>query len=418
MSRRDLSIVLHLFLGSARLQKKRAFLTIASIAWGTVTILLLLAFGEGLKRQFARNEQAMGTNLAINWPGETSKVWKGLPEGRAIKPRIDDIPLLQQRMPDVQVWGEMSNSRTLIQYARKTVNARVIGPNWVYGDPRRHYAMPGGRFLGPQDEEQKRRVVFLGNELAEDLFGKENPVGKTVLVNSSPFTVIGVMQRKTQTSAYGGQDKDHAVIPITTFRALFGRDKLNVVVVHTETEDEMESALERMRTFFAGRYSFDAKDERVFGTWNTVKGQRISAKIFLGMEMFFGIIGALTLVIGCVGVANIMYAVVKERTREIGVKMALGARRGWITGPFILEGLVYTLLGGLAGAVIAILIVTVLGLLPQEDMKVLEFLGKPTLSWSIGAATVAILGTAGLLAGYFPARRAAAIDPAATLRYE
>jgi len=136
------------------------------------------------------------------------------------------------------------------------------------------------------------------------------------------------------------------------------------------------------------------------------------------MEMFFGIIGALTLIIGCVGVANIMYAVVKERTREIGVKMALGARRGWITGPFVLEGLLYTLLGGLAGAVIAILIVTVLGLLPQEDMKVLEFLGKPTLSWPIGAATVAILGTAGLLAGYFPARRAASIDPAATLRYE
>jgi putative ABC transport system permease protein len=109
---------------------------------------------------------------------------------------------------------------------------------------------------------------------------------------------------------------------------------------------------------------------------------------------------------------------VKERTREIGVKMALGARRGWITGPFILEGLVYTLLGGLVGAVIAIAIVTVLGLLPQEKLKVLEFLGQPTLSWPIGVATVAILGTAGLLAGYFPARRAAAIDPAATLRYE
>lgn len=418
MTRNDLSVVLHLFAGSARLQKKRAALTIASIAWGTVTILLLLAFGEGLKRQFHRNERAMGENLAICWPGETSKVWKGLPEGRPIKPRIDDIPLLQQRMPDVEVWGEMNASRTLLQYARKTVNARVIGPNWVYGDPRVHYPRAGGRFLSPQDEDQKRRVAFLGDEIAADIFGKEDPVGKTLLINSSPFTVIGVMQKKTQTSAYGGQDKNHVVIPITTFRALYGRDKVNVVVLHTRTEDEMEGAIERMTQFFAGRYSFDPKDERVFGIWNTVKGQRISAKIFLGMEMFFGIIGALTLIIGCVGVANIMYAVVKERTREIGVKMALGARRGWITGPFILEGLVYTLLGGFAGAAIAILIVTVLGLLPQENMKVLEFLGKPTLSWPIGAATVAILGTAGLLAGYFPARRAAAIDPAATLRYE
>jgi putative ABC transport system permease protein len=417
MSRRDLSIVVHLFLGSARLQKKRAALTVAAIAWGTVTILLLLAFGEGLKRQFSRNSSAMGRNLAICWPGETSKPWKGLPEGRGIQPRIDDIPQLAARMPDVEVWGEMTSYRTLLQYARKTVNGRVTGTTWNYGDPRRHYPQPGGRFLTPRDDELKRRVIFLGDELAGDIFGKEDPVGKTMLVNGSPFTVVGVMQKKTQTNSYGSPDKYHAVIPISTFRALFGRDKLWVVVLHTQTEEEMASAIDRMKEFFGGKYSFDPKDERVFGIWNTVKGQRINAKIFLGLEMFFGIIGALTLVIGCVGVANIMYAVVKERTREIGVKMAIGARRGWITGPFILEGLLYTLLGGLAGAIVAILIVTALGFLPS-DVKVLEFLGRPTLSWPIGAATVAILGTAGLLAGYFPARRAAAIDPAATLRYE
>ena len=418
MSRKDLSIVLHLFAGSARLQKKRAALTIASIAWGTVTILILLAFGEGLKRQFRKNDRAMGENLAICWPGETSKVWKGLPEGRPIKPRIEDMTLLQQRMPDVDVWGEMTAGRSLVQYARKTLNARIIGPNWIYGDPRVHYPRAGGRFLTMQDEEQKRRVAFLGDEIAADVFGKEDPVGKTMMINGSPFTVVGVMQKKTQTSAYGGQDKNHVVIPITTFRALYGRDKVNVVVLHTKTEDEMEGAIERMKQFLAARYSFDPKDERVFGIWNTVKGQRISAKIFLGMEMFFGVIGALTLIIGCVGVANIMYAVVKERTREIGVKMALGARRSWITGPFILEGLSYTLVGGFAGGAIAITIVTLLGLIPKENLEVLNFMGEPTLSWPIGAATVAILGTAGLLAGYFPARRAAAIDPASTLRYE
>ncbi|MDQ6892387.1 MAG: ABC transporter permease [Acidobacteriota bacterium] len=418
MSRKDLSVVLHLFAGSARLQRKRAALTIASIAWGTVTILILLAFGEGLKRQFRKNDRAMGENLAICWPGETSKVWKGLPEGRPIKPRIEDMTLLQQRMPDVDVWGEMTAGRSLVQYARKTLNARIIGPNWIYGDPRVHYPRAGGRFLTIQDEEQKRRVAFLGNEIASDIFDKEDPVGKTLLINGSPFTVVGVMQKKTQTSAYGGQDKNHVVIPITTFRALYGRDKVNVVVLHTKTEDEMEGAIERMKQFLAARYSFDLKDERVFGIWNTVKGQRISAKIFLGMEMFFGIIGALTLIIGCVGVANIMYAVVKERTREIGVKMALGARRSWITGPFILEGLAYTLVGGFAGAAIAITIVTLLGMIPKENLEVLNFMGEPTLSWPIGAATVVILGTAGLLAGYFPARRAAAIDPASTLRYE
>ena len=260
--------------------------------------------------------------------------------------------------------------------------------------------------------------MFLGYELADDIFGKEDPVGKTVLINNSPFTVIGVMEKKTQTNSYGSQDKGHGVIPITTYKALMGRDKLWVLVLHTERSEDMEAALERANSVMAARYGYDPRDEHVWGIWNTVKGQAVSRKIFIGMEIFFGIIGALTLIIGCVGVANIMYAVVKERTREIGVKMALGARRSWITLPFLLEGLIYTLLGGLFGAIIAILIVTALGMIPQESTKVLEFLGKPTLSWPIGAATVAILGTAGLLAGYFPARRAAGIDPAATLRYE
>ena len=418
MSRRDVSVVLHLFARSARLQKKRATLTIASIAWGTVTILMLLAFGEGLKRQLSSNERAMGENLAIHWPGETSKVWKGLPEGRPIRPRIDDIAALRERVPEAEIWGEMRNSRTVLTYGRKTVNGQVSGVSWIYGDPRKHYPQPGGRFLDARDEEEKRRVVFLGYEMAEDIFGKEDPVGKTLLVNNSPFTVIGVMQKKTQTNAYGGQDKDHAVIPITTYKAIFGRDQLWVLVLHTRRSEDMEAALAHANEVMAARYGYDPKDDHVWGIWNTVKGQATGEKIRLGMEIFFGIIGALTLVIGCVGVANIMYAVVKERTREIGVKMALGARRGWITGPFLLEGMLYTFLGGLAGAAIAIVIVTLLGLIPQEGARVLQFLGKPTLSWPIGGATVAILGIAGLLAGYFPARRAAAIDPAATLRYE
>jgi putative ABC transport system permease protein len=419
MSRRDIALVFQLFFRSARLQKKRATLTIASLAWGTVTILLLLAFGEGLKRQIRQNEQAMGSNLAILWPGETSKPYKGLAEGRPIRPRLDDVEYVRERMPDLDaVWGEVTSWRTALAYGRKTVNARVIGTSFVYGDRRKNFPKPGGRFLNPQDEEEKRRVVFLGNELARDIFAQEEPVGKTILINNSPFTVIGVMQRKRQSSTYGGPDAQHAVIPASTFKALFGRDRLNVLVLRVKKPEEMDDALVRLNQVLGPRLGFDSEDTRVFGVWNTVEGQKVGAKILLGLEIFFGVIGGLTLIIGGVGVANIMYAVVKERTREIGVKMALGARRNWITGPFILEGLVYTLLGGFFGAFIAIVIVILLGLIPSEGNDVLEFLGKPTLSWPIGAVTVAILGTAGLLAGYFPARRAASIDPATTLRYE
>jgi len=419
MTRHDIALVFQLFFRSARLQKKRATLTIASLAWGTVTILLLLAFGEGLKRQITSNEQAMGSNLAILWPGETTKVWKGLAPGRPIRPRLDDVDYVRERMPELDaVWGEVTSWRTALTYGRKTRNGRVTGTSWVFGEARKHYPKPGGRFLHPQDESEKRRVAFLGNELAKDIFGKEDPVGKTLLINNSPFTVIGVMQRKRQSSTYGGPDAEHAVIPASTFKALFGRDRLNVLVLRVRKPEDMDDALVRLSQVLSPRLGFDPEDERVFGLWNTVEGQKVGQKILLGLEIFFGIIGALTLIIGGVGVANIMYAVVKERTREIGVKMALGARRRWITGPFILEGVVYTFVGGLFGAFIAIVIVILLGLIPSEGNEVLEFLGKPTLSWPIGAATVAILGSAGLLAGYFPARRAASIDPAETLRYE
>ena len=417
--KRNISVVLQLFLRSARLQKKRATLTIASLAWGTVTILLLLAFGEGLKRQMTSNEQAMGNNLAICWPGETSKPYKGMPEGRSIRPRLEDIDYARERMPELDaIWGELTSWRTALAYGRKTVNGRVIGTRWDYGDARKHFPKAKGRFINPNDQDEKRRVVFLGNEMAHDIFGPEDPLGKTILINNSPFTVIGVMQRKRQSSTYGGPDANHAVIPQETFKAVLGDDKINVLVFRVKKAEDMDAALQHLRDVLGPRLGFDPADERVFGVWNTVQGQKMTGKILTGLEIFFGVIGALTLIIGGVGVANIMYAVVKERTKEIGVKMALGARRSWITGPFILEGLVYTLVGGLVGALIAILIVTGLSYLPIEGNDVLEFMGRPTLSWPIGIATVVILGACGLLAGYFPARRAAGIDPAATLRYE
>jgi putative ABC transport system permease protein len=417
--KKTLGLVLQLFFRSARLQKKRATLTIAALAWGTVTILLLLAFGEGLKRQMMSNEQAMGNNLAVLWPGETTLPYKGLPPGHRVQPRIEDVDFARDRMPELDaIWAELTSWRTALAYGKKTVNGRVIGTIADYGNARKHFPKLGGRFLNPDDENEKRRVVFLGTEMAKDLFGEEEPLGKTLLINNSPFTVIGVMQHKRQSSTYGGPDAQHAVIPQSTFKAVLGNDKVNVVVFRVKKSSDMDSALVHLSQILGPRLGFDPADSHVFGLWNTVENQKMSEKIFIGLEIFFGIIGGLTLIIGGVGVANIMYAVVKESTKEIGVKMALGARSAWITGPFVLEGLVYTFLGGLCGGLIAIVIVTALGFVNLEKNEVLEFLGHPTLSWPIGVATILILGLCGLAAGYFPARRAAAIDPASTLRYE
>ncbi len=419
MRGRDLTLVFQLFLRASRLQKKRAVLTVAAIAWGTVAILLLLAFGEGLKRQLAKGTRGMGINLAVMWPGETSKPWKGLPAGRPVRPRVGDVAWLRERLPKLKgVLGEVHSWSTTLTYGVKTVTARVIGTNWEYGEMRHHFPQAGGRFFNARDEQEKRRVIFLGDELAADLFGKEAPVGKTLLVNGTPYTVIGVMVHKFQMGNYGGPEPAHAVIPITTFTAQFGRDQLNNLVIQVHEPSQMEGALRRFKEVLGAKYGFDPGDEKSLWVWDTVKSSSTTANVMVGMEIFLGIIGGLTLLIGGVGVANIMFAVVKEKTREIGIQMALGARSRWITGPFVLQGLLYTLLGGTFGLILATVLVLLLSLVPTEGNMALEFLGKPTLSWPIGVATAAILGLIGVLAGYFPARRAAAVDPAQTLRYE
>lgn len=414
-----MKLIFQLFLRASQLEKKRAALTVAAIAWGTVAILLLLAFGQGLKEQMLRGRRGMGENLAVIWPGETSRPWKGLPAGRPVRPLVDDVGYLRGRLPDAEaVIGEIHNWGTTITYGKKTVTGHVIGANWEYGAIRNHIPQPGGRFFNPNDEREKRRVIFLGNQMAEDIFGKENPVGKTLLLNDASYLVIGVMKPKLQMGNYAGPEDAHAVIPITTFVGQYGRQRLNNLVIKVRRPEQMAGMLERFKEALAARYRFDPEDAKVFGIWDTVHSSKIMANVTMGIQIFLGIIGGLTLLIGGIGVANIMYAVVKEKTREIGIQMALGARASWITGPFLLQGLLYTFLGGAFGLLAALILVILLSLAPTEGNRALEFLGKPTLSLPIGVATASILGLIGLLAGYFPARRAAAVDPAQTLRYE
>jgi putative ABC transport system permease protein len=417
MSVSELLLVWRLFRQDAARNRKRIALTVMAIAWGTLSIVLLLSFGEGMKRSFHRTSRGMGEGIGVLWPGATTRAYAGLPSGRAISFTDEDAELLGARIPEIAAISREYSKRVPVARGTKTVNARVRGVDPSFGQMRNIIPQEGGRFLSEMDSALKRRVVVLGDELAADLFAKDDPIGKTVQVNQSTFLVVGVMQPKVMMGMYSGPDKGQASIPAPTFKAMFSDGKIGNMVYKPASEQVADQAKAQIYRVLARKYRFDPDDTRALGVWDTRENQRITGNIALGIQMFLGIIGGLTLFVGGMGVANIMYAVVKERTREIGVKMALGAKVRQVMSPFVLEALTMTVLGGVLGTAVSLIIMTVIAALPLEG-EAFEFLGRPTFSPAIAAATSLILGSVGMLAGYFPARRAASVNPAESLRYE
>jgi len=413
----ELGLVWKLLQADLAHNRKRIVLTVMAIAWGTLSIVLLLSFGEGMKHAFHKGTRGMGDGLAVVWPGSTTKAYAGLPSGRSFQFRDEDLTLLSERVPEIaHISGEYAR-HVSFSVDTTTVNKRLRGVDASFGPMRNLIPQPGGRFLNERDLEEKRRVVFLGDELAQDLFGRQDVVGETVLVKQSAFLVVGVMQDKIQMGMYSGPDESQATIPRTTFRSMFTDERPENMIYQPASPELADQALAQVYRILGGKYRFDPEDRRALSVWDTRENQRLTDNIAVGIQIFLGIIGTLTLFVGGMGVANIMYAVVKERTREIGVKMALGAKVRQVMAPFVMEALLMTLLGGIIGTVLSLGLIGMIAILPLEG-EAFEFLGRPTFSPAIAAATALVLGSIGMLAGYFPARSAAEVNPAVSLRYE
>jgi putative ABC transport system permease protein len=417
VSRAEVLMVWRLFRADAAHNLKRIALTVLAIAWGTLSIVLLLSFGEGMKRSFHRNTRGMGEDIGVLWAGATTKPYAGLPSGRTLQFTDEDAEIIGARIPEIAAVSREYAKRYPVSRGSKSVNARIRGVDPSFGPMRNLIPLAGGRFPNARDLLEKRRVAFLGDELATDLFGKEDPVGKTVQINQSTFMVVGVMQPKVMMGMYSGPDKKQATIPATTFKAMFTDGKIQNMVYKPRSPEVADMAKAQIYRVMARKYRFDPDDTRALSVWDTRENQRITGNIALGIQIFLGIIGALTLFVGGMGVANIMYAVVKERTREIGVKMALGAKVRQVMAPFVMEALMMTVLGGVLGTIVSLGVMAIIASLPLKG-EAFEFLGRPTFSPAIAFATAAVLGTIGMLAGYFPARRAASVNPAVSLRYE
>jgi len=319
--------------------------------------------------------------------------------------------LLKQRSREIDKLSSEYRDWLILQQGPKRLSVDVSGVHPSYGAMRNVIPLAGGRFINPIDQQLKRKVAFLGNELAEMLFGASDPVGQVIRIRSTPFTVIGVMKPKIQQSSYSGRDKDKVIIPAATMQVLTGQKYLENFIFTARDIGRTQQASDEVRSILAGKHRFDSQDKEALGLWDTTEQAKFLDTFMLAFRLFVGIVGILTLVVGGIGVSNIMNVVVEERTREIGIKMALGAKPRSVLRQFMLETLIITGVGGLLGLGIAFGICSAVPALGFADV-----IGDPTVSSVVAGTTALLLGLIGLIAGFFPARSAAAMDPVVAMK--
>jgi putative ABC transport system permease protein len=402
--------VLRQLLRDVRTEKLRTFLTVFGIIWGTVAISLMLAFGTGLKRRMIQNIAGLGDRIVIAWPGLTSIPYEGLGKGRRLRITEEDIGAIRSQVTGLKaISGEYMTSMRL-DYGTKTMSIDVSGVTAEFGSMRNLVPSPGGRFVNPIDDNEQRRVIFLGDKLKENIFGEGEAVGKVVLVNQSPFQVVGVLVKKSQDSSYSGRDNEKAFIPSSTFRALSGDKYVDNMVFQAASAGDTKKVIERVSTAFGQRLRFDAQDKEALSMWDTTENFQFMETFMLSFNAFLGVIGVLTLIVGGIGVSNIMNVVIEERTREIGIKMALGAKGRSILIQFLLETMLVTAFGGAVGFIISF------GICSVFPASLHEYVGKPEVSPVVALFTALALGLVGLVAGYFPAREASRLDPVVAMK--
>ena len=391
-------------------QKLRTLLTMLGITWGTVSVALLVAFGEGLEQRVVKNAHGMGEGIVVIWPAATSLPFEGLGKGRPMRVTEDDIEALRREIPEARFTGEYNRGNSVARRERVRLTPGVTAASPVFGLMRNLIPESDGRYVNDLDIDRRRRVVFLGNKLKEDLFGPGEALGKTVMLDNVPFLVIGVLQDKEQDNNYNGQDKDRAFIPGSTFRALFGDRRVSNFIAQALDVTRTEAVKTRVYEVLGRRLKFDPLDKEALSMWDTTAGDKVMRTLFLGLRLFLGVVGSFTLIVGGIGVSNIMYVVVEERTREIGVKLAVGAKPRFILGQFLFETLGLTAVGGALGFLVT------LGVIAVFPHALDKYVGTPQASPLVIVTTTLLLGLIGTIAGYFPARRAALLDPVVALK--
>lgn len=395
-------------------QPMRTALTLSGVVWGTFSVILLLAFGDSVSKAQIKRFHGMGQGIVLVFPSRTTVPWQGFLRGKAVRLTPETVEAIPDKVAGIELISPEFVGSRLIRYGRNEFRNTVRGVNPEF-ELMRNTIAGKGRFIDPEDMANRKRVCFIGDVLAADLFGTEEPVGKAVFVDSVPFTVVGVMRIKLQSSNYNGQrDERCAFIPWTTYASLYGTKFVSNIIFRPRDLRRSKAVMEEVKAHLAKLVGFSPADPDALGVWDTMEFEKQFTTFFLAFTVFLGVIGTFTLLVGGVGVASIMRVVVEERTREIGVKLAVGARRRTILAQFFSESLVIMLLGGLAGFALSVAVLQVTKAFPEGGFT--DFVGVPVMNPMVVVSTVLILLGIGVIAGFIPARTAASTDPIEALR--
>jgi putative ABC transport system permease protein len=399
--------------------KLRTFLTMFGIAWGIVSITLMVAAGEGLKVGIVTQHETFGKDIMIVFSGRTSMQAGGLRAGRDLRWEDTDYLAVQQEATACSnVIPELGREGMTVRSLYNNASPSVNGSLPPFAEVR-SIKVGEGRFYNWEDQAKGRRVAFLGSNIKKQLFATRPAVGATIHINEFPYTVIGVMESKDQNSSYDGWDVDKVFIPFSSIMRDFPEKPpgtahtIDRLIVTPKSLVEHETCKFQVRRALGRIHDFDPLDKEAAPIWDTIENAKAFGLLIDSMKYFLGAVGLVSLLLGGIGVMNVMLVAVRERTREIGVRKAIGASSKSILRQFFAETLLVAFLSGGAGLAVAHGLCALVNLAPMPP-----FFAGLLPTWKVAFLSFLVLGTIAVLSGVYPARRAASVDPIEALRYE
>jgi putative ABC transport system permease protein len=407
----DFLQTLKIALRALRTNKMRSFLTMLGIIIGIAAVIAMMAVGSGARHVISQQIASIGSNIILVIPGSTTSGGLRTGSGGAQTLTSDDVKAMMNECPSVEMAAPTTRSSGLAVYGNMNWSTVIMGTTPEFFSIR-EWGVADGRSIEQQDVDGAAKVCLLGQTVAENLFGSDDPVGKIIRIKKIPFTVIGMLDRKGQSPQ--GQDQDDSIfVPLRTAQRNLVRTQrpnmVGAVMVKAKSEDLLGKAEEEVQALLNQRHRITNSKEPDYSTRNLSEILAVAEQSSKAMSLLLGAVASISLIVGGIGIMNIMLVSVTERTREIGIRMAIGARTSDILLQFLTEAVLLTMIGGVTGIILGAV----------GAMVVSHLLSWPTLI-SVESISIAFFFSAvvGIFFGFYPARKAASLNPIDALRYE